>query len=101
MDLWHRGLEPFANLVLNRYLDERDESGGLPLMPFFMALRAAVRAHVTAAQAAKKEGEERQRLFGRRDRFVRTSSRCRPAIVRPEAPTEKRLRRVSMIEGFA
>jgi hypothetical protein len=45
--------------------------------------------------------EERQRLFGRRDRFVRASSRCRPAIVKPEAPTEKRLRRISMIEGFA
>jgi uncharacterized protein len=51
MDLWHRGLRPAANLVLNRYLDERDEKDGLPLVPFFMAVRAAVRAHVTATQA--------------------------------------------------
>jgi PilZ domain-containing protein len=32
---------------------------------------------------------------------VRTSLRCRPAIVRPEAPNKKGLRRISMIERFA
>ncbi|MEC5410540.1 bifunctional aminoglycoside phosphotransferase/ATP-binding protein [Aurantimonas sp. C2-4-R8] len=52
MDLWHRGLEERANLVLNRYLDESDETDGLPLLAFLMALRAAVRAHVTATRAA-------------------------------------------------
>ncbi|SHG78802.1 bifunctional aminoglycoside phosphotransferase/ATP-binding protein [Pollutimonas bauzanensis] len=51
MDLWRCGRESIANLVLNRYLDERDEADGLPLMPFFMSLRAAVRAHVVAARA--------------------------------------------------
>ncbi|MBB4002187.1 AAA family ATPase [Aurantimonas endophytica] len=53
MDLWHRGLEEAANLVLNRYLDEIDESDGLPLLPFLMAVRAAVRAHVSATRAAE------------------------------------------------
>ncbi|NDV85429.1 AAA family ATPase [Aurantimonas aggregata] len=53
MDLWHRGLEEAANLVLNRYLDEIDETEGLPLLPFLMAVRAAVRAHVTATQAVE------------------------------------------------
>ena len=33
--------------------------------------------------------------------FVRTSSRCRPASVKPEAPNKKRLRRISMIQRFA
>lgn len=50
MDLWHRGLEEFANRVLNRYLDVTADEGGLPALPFFMAVRAAVRAHVGAAQ---------------------------------------------------
>lgn len=51
MDLWHRDLRAEANLLLNRYLDVRDEEDGLPLLPFLMALRAAVRAHVSATQA--------------------------------------------------
>ncbi|MCW6513085.1 bifunctional aminoglycoside phosphotransferase/ATP-binding protein [Lichenifustis flavocetrariae] len=51
MDLWARGLHAHANLALNRYLDDLDETDGLPLLPFFMAVRAAVRAHVTATQA--------------------------------------------------
>ncbi|QAZ44249.1 bifunctional aminoglycoside phosphotransferase/ATP-binding protein [Mesorhizobium sp. Pch-S] len=50
MDLWHRGLPHFANLVMNRYLDDADEEDGFVLLPFFMAVRAAVRAHVVATQ---------------------------------------------------
>src|SRR5215469_1728776 len=36
MDLEHRGLTDFANLVLNRYLDVTDEDDGLPVMPAFL-----------------------------------------------------------------
>lgn len=50
MDLWYRGLADLANLVMNRYLDESDDEDGFVLLPFFMAVRAAVRAHVTATQ---------------------------------------------------
>ena len=53
MDLWHRGLKPGANLVLNRYLDALDESDGVALMPFLMAIRAALRAHDSATRAAE------------------------------------------------
>lgn len=56
MDLVHRGLPAFANLVMNRYLDITGDESGLPLVPFFMALRAAVRAHVTAT--AIEEGDD-------------------------------------------
>jgi len=49
MDLEHRGLADFANLVLNRYLDLTDEDDGLAAMPLFLSSRAAIRAHVTAA----------------------------------------------------
>jgi aminoglycoside phosphotransferase family enzyme/predicted kinase len=56
MDLWHRGLPDLANLVMNRYLDEADEESGLGVIPFFMAVRAAVRAHVTATQSESGGG---------------------------------------------
>jgi aminoglycoside phosphotransferase family enzyme/predicted kinase len=52
MDLWHRARFDLANLLFNRYLDEADETDGIGLLPFLMALRAVIRAHVTAAQAA-------------------------------------------------
>jgi uncharacterized protein len=52
MDLWRVGLPDFANLALNRYLDARAEceDEGLRLLPFFMSLRATIRAHVEASQ---------------------------------------------------
>lgn len=52
MDLEHRGLPGFSNLVANRYMDAGDEVEGFALLPFFMAVRAAVRAHVAATAAA-------------------------------------------------
>lgn len=52
MDLVHRGLRREANLVFNRYVDETDDDAALALLPFFMGIRAAVRAHVGAAAAA-------------------------------------------------
>jgi len=61
MDLWHRGFPDLANLVANRYFDATEDQEGFGLLPFFMAVRAAVRAHVTATQIA--EGScDRERL---------------------------------------
>ncbi len=51
MDLDHRGYRGLANLVLNRYLDLTEEDDGLALMPLFLSLRAAIRAHVGATMA--------------------------------------------------
>ena len=51
MDLDHRGLRGFANLVMNRYLDLTEEDDGLAALPLFLALRAAIRAHITATMA--------------------------------------------------
>lgn len=52
MDLVRVGLPGYANLALNRYLDARteNEDEGLRLLPFFMSLRATIRAHVEASQ---------------------------------------------------
>lgn len=58
MDLWHSDLDGHANLVANRYLDLTDDEDGFALLPFFMAVRAAVRAHVTATQIAEGGAED-------------------------------------------
>lgn len=55
MDLWRVGALSLANRALNRYLDDRDETDGLPLLPFFMTLRAIIRAHVAATQGKSDE----------------------------------------------
>jgi uncharacterized protein len=49
MDLEHRRLPHLANRVLNRYLDRTAEDDGLAALPFFLSLRAAIRAHVIAS----------------------------------------------------
>ncbi len=53
MDLVERNLRPQANIVLNRYLTDTrrdDDLDALAALPFFMAMRAAIRAKVTAAK---------------------------------------------------
>jgi aminoglycoside phosphotransferase family enzyme/predicted kinase len=62
MDLWHRDQRELANFLYNRYLDDCDETDGLSLVPFFMAIRAAVRAHVTAVQADNAPPEAKEPL---------------------------------------
>jgi uncharacterized protein len=67
MDLLERGLAPAANIVLNRYLTETgriEDLDALSTLPFFLSMRAAIRAKVTAA------------------RLERTPEADRPAIVR-------------------
>jgi len=52
MDLLERGLAKPANIVLNRYLAQTRRSedlDALAALPFFLALRAAIRAKVTVA----------------------------------------------------
>jgi uncharacterized protein len=54
MDLEHRGLNDLANAAANRYLDLTADDEGLASLPLFLSLRAAIRAHVTAAAANRK-----------------------------------------------
>ncbi len=58
MDLWHRGFGDLANLAANRYIDQAQDETGFTLLPFFMAVRAAVRAHVTATAIADKGADD-------------------------------------------
>ncbi len=53
MDLWERGHAYEANRIFNRYLIESrcpDHYEGLAALPFFLMLRAAIRAKVTASR---------------------------------------------------
>ncbi|MDP2804297.1 MAG: phosphotransferase, partial [Phreatobacter sp.] len=57
MDLWHRDQRAAANRLMNRYCDATGEAAGLALIPFLVAVRAAVRAHVTASAGAAGEAD--------------------------------------------
>lgn len=78
MDLWHAGLETEANRVMNRYLDESDESGdaeGLALLPFFMALRASIRAQVLATQAQMTDTPSREKVIAQANSYLALAMR--------------------------
>ena len=62
MDLLERGLPQAANIVLNRYLIEtrRDENlDALMTLPFFLAVRAGIRAKVAVPRMARAPAAER------------------------------------------
>ncbi|MDI4656143.1 AAA family ATPase [Xanthobacter autotrophicus] len=69
MDLWQRKLPAEANAILNRYLwaSADEQIDGLEALPFFLSLRAGIRAKVEAAGLThlaaerKAEGERRVR----------------------------------------
>ena len=83
MDLWHRGLAGLLNLVANRWCDATGDEGGFALLPFFMAVRAAVRAHVIATQSETTTGTGRKALAAEaREYFVLAQKLLEPAPVR-------------------
>jgi hypothetical protein len=62
MDLLERGLPLPANVVLNRYLAQThwaEDLDGLATLPFFLSLRAAIRAMVTAARMERAPEAQR------------------------------------------
>ncbi|MDP1570666.1 MAG: AAA family ATPase [Vicinamibacterales bacterium] len=68
MDLIHRGLPVHANVVFSHYLAATGDLDALPLIPFFLSCRAAIRAK-TSATAARL-----QREAGGRDDLERLAS---------------------------
>jgi aminoglycoside phosphotransferase family enzyme/predicted kinase len=65
MDLLERQLPQAASIVLNRYLAEthRDEDlDALTALPFFLSMRAAIRAKVTAARMERAEAAGRDNI---------------------------------------
>ncbi len=62
MDLDHYGLRDLGNAAFNRYLEKTGDFDGVRALPLFLSCRAAIRAHVAAAQARLSAPEERPRL---------------------------------------
>lgn len=61
MDLWERGHDRSANRVFNRYFDKarRDaDIEGLAALPFYLMMRAAIRAKIAASAALYQEDEQ-------------------------------------------
>ena len=51
MDLWRRLGRPAANRVLNRYVARTGDAGLVGGLPFWLSLRAAIRAHAEGGEA--------------------------------------------------
>jgi hypothetical protein len=85
MDLWRRDQRAAANRLQATYLalGQTDELDGLAALPFFMSLRAAIRAKVEAANVAHLAGGARraERTLARRY-FVLAEAFLRPAPAR-------------------
>ena len=67
MDLTERGLRPAANIVLNRYLvttGRAEDFDGLAALPFYLSMRAAIRAKVTAARLQSSTAEKKDAIAG-------------------------------------
>ena len=65
MDLSERGLAAPANIVLNRYLIETkraEDLDALAALPFFLSMRAAIRAKVTAARLEQAQPGQREAI---------------------------------------
>jgi hypothetical protein len=65
MDLLERQLPQAANIVLNRYLAETrrtEDLDALAALPFFLSMRAAIRAKVTAARMERAAAAERDNI---------------------------------------
>ena len=61
MDLTYFGKPNLANRLLNRYLEETGDYGGMDVLHFHASGRAAVRAKVHAIRAAQQSAGERER----------------------------------------
>lgn len=78
MDLLRFGERGLANLLMNRYLAATRDYAGLRAFPFFLSVRAAVRAMVLGMEAVAESDHERARADARRF-LVLANNLMRPA----------------------
>jgi len=86
MDLLERGLTPAANIVLNRYLAEMrrtEDLDALAALPFFLSMRAAIRAKVTVARMERAHADEHPAI----GRAARAYFAFALRAIAPAAPT--------------
>ncbi|WP_428246194.1 AAA family ATPase [Ferrovibrio sp.] len=72
MDLLAHNRVDLANRALNRYLEQSGDDGALPLLPLYISLRAAIRAHVTGLQP--KQWPEARRYLALARRVLRPAT---------------------------
>src|SRR5262249_29743770 len=88
MDLLERRLAPAANIVLNRYLTQTrriENLDALATLPFFLSMRAAIRAKVTAAWLERAADADRPSIARAARAYFDSAGRAiappRPAFV--------------------
>jgi uncharacterized protein len=79
MDLHARGAPGHAHRVLNVYLEHRDDSTAIRLLPFYQVYRALVRAKVNAIHAAEPglAEEARRQCDAEVERYLALAGRLR------------------------
>jgi aminoglycoside phosphotransferase family enzyme/predicted kinase len=85
MDLVERNLGTVANIAFNRYLTgtrRLEDLDALAALPFFLAMRAAIRAKVTAARLAQAKPDERPEIARAARRYFDWARR----FIAPERP---------------
>jgi aminoglycoside phosphotransferase family enzyme/predicted kinase len=85
MDLAERGLAAAANGVLNRYLAQThriEDLDALTMLPFFLAMRAAIRAKVTVARMERAPAAEGPAIAGAAKAYFAFARRA----IAPPAP---------------
>jgi uncharacterized protein len=85
MDLLERGLTSAANIVLNRYLlrtRRAEDLDALAALPFFLAMRAAIRARVIAPRLQQAPADKRPSIA----RMARTYFDFAARAIAPPAP---------------
>lgn len=88
MDLIERDLPDAANTVFNRYLAETrrpEDFDALAALPFYLSLRAAIRAKVTAARLEHAKADEREKITDSAKKYFTVACRLiappRPMLV--------------------
>ncbi|PTQ81688.1 hypothetical protein C8R21_10866 [Nitrosospira multiformis] len=87
MDLLHRQRSELAYRFLNAYLEATGDYGGVPLLPFYLTYRAAVRAMVSAIRAGQSNLSKRDKAaaLASCSSFLDLATAClaqqRPALI--------------------
>ena len=78
MDLWRSGLHRQANILLNAYLIDADQTDlrGLALLPLFIAFRALVRLKVLALKAKLQDEGENSKTVEGVQAYARLAESC-------------------------
>ena len=84
MDLYSRQAVPFAQRVLNAYLESSGDFTGAALLDYYQVYRAMVRAKINAIQAGQEGVPEAARIAAREQ--CRTYLRLALTLTRPAAP---------------